>query len=257
MAEGLRALRRRYVEVLRDVSLSVSRGERVAVIGESGSGKTTLLKVVLGLLRPMKGEVVVLGHRIYEIPERERWKVTRRIGYVPQDPFRALNPRLKVADIIAEPLSRLNLSESEKEERVRAAVKMVQLHESVLDYYPSRLSGGMMQRALIARAVVHEPELLLLDEPTSALDVSTQAQVISLLNAIQEKLNCAMVTVTHDLAAAQYLADRAVILHKGVVVEEGSFSEIVRNPKSDHARVLLASYTLGVSEGPLAPLGAT
>jgi len=251
VAEGLKALRRKYVEVLRGVSLRVDGGERVAVIGESGSGKTTLLKVVLGLLQPMRGDVVVLGHRIYDIPERERWKVTRRIGYVPQDPFRALNPRLKVADIITEPLSRLHLPEDEKEERVRAAVKMVQLHESVLNHYPSRLSGGMMQRVLIARAVVHEPELLLLDEPTSALDVSTQAQVINLLNGIQERLKCAMVTVTHDLAVAQYLADRAVILYKGVVVEEGPLDEIVRNPKSEHARVLVASYTLGVSNPPI------
>ncbi|MCC6050082.1 MAG: dipeptide/oligopeptide/nickel ABC transporter ATP-binding protein [Thermofilum sp.] len=245
VAEGLKSLRRKYVEVLRGVSLRVGRGERLAVIGESGSGKTTLLKVVLGLLRPVKGDVVVLGHRIYDIPERERWKVTSRMGYVPQDPFRALNPRLRVADIVAEPLTRLRLPESEKRERVRAAIKMVQLHESVLEYYPSRLSGGMMQRVLIARAVVHEPELLLLDEPTSALDVSTQAQVINLLNSIQERLGCAMVAVTHDLAVAQYLADRAVVLYRGVVVEEGPLDEIVRSPKSEHARALVASYSLG------------
>lgn len=246
VAEGFKAIRRRYVEVLHDTSFKVDRGERVAVIGESGSGKTTLLRVILGLLQPVRGDVVVLGHRIYAMPSRERWKVTRRIGYVPQDPFRSLNPRLKVASIVAEPLTRSGLSESEKMRRMREALRMVQLHESILEYYPSRLSGGMMQRVLIARAVVHEPEILLLDEPTSALDVSTQAQVINLLNSIQERLGCAMVTVTHDLPVAQYLADRAVILHRGVVVEEGPLDDIVQNPKSEHAKLLIASYTLGV-----------
>jgi ABC-type glutathione transport system ATPase component len=256
VAEGFKAIRKRYVEVLHDVSFRVGRGERVAVIGESGSGKTTLLRVMLGLLQPLKGDVMVLGQRIYAMPSRERWKITSRIGYVPQDPFRSLNPRLRVADIVAEPLTRLGLSESEKLQRLRAALRMVQLHESVLEHYPSRLSGGMMQRVLIARAVVHEPEILLLDEPTSALDVSTQAQVVNLLNSIQERLGCTMVTVTHDLPLAQYLADRAVILYKGVVVEEGALDVIVRNPKSEHAKLLIASYALGAS-GVVSPLSSS
>ncbi len=238
---------RRFHPVLKGVSVTVRRGERVAIVGESGSGKTTLLRVVLGVLQPASGRVVVMGREIYRLPRRLRWTVTSRIGYVPQDPARSLNPRLKVRDIVMEPLERSDLTEREKMERVRDALRMVQLHESVLDYYPAQLSGGMMQRVLIARAVVHEPELLLLDEPTSALDVSIQAQVINLLNSIQRKLGCTMVVVTHDLPVAQYLADRAVLLHRGAVVEDVPFEELVRSPKSELAKLLIRSFSLVTS----------
>jgi len=246
---GARLLRREFHGVLRGVSLTIRSGERVAVIGESGSGKTTLLRVVLGVLPPVSGRVRVLGHELYRMPERERWKVTRMIGYVPQDPSRALNPRLRVVDIVTEPLARTRLSKEEKLERARWALRMVRLHESVLSYYPTQLSGGMMQRVLIARAIVHEPKLLLLDEPTSALDVSVQAQVINLLNDIQQALRCTMVTVTHDLSVAQYLADRAVLLHGGTIVEDSPFDVLVSNPRSQYAVQLVRSYLLAVAEG--------
>lgn len=245
--EGFKSIRRKYVQVLNEVSLRIRDGERVAIIGESGSGKTTLLKVMLGLLQPVSGEVWVLGQNIYNMSKRDRWRITHKIGYVPQDPFRSLNPRLKVMDIVTEPLERSKFSERERVERVSEAFRMVQLHESILNYYPSQLSGGMMQRVLIARSIVHDPEMILLDEPTSALDVSTQAQIISLLNSIQERLDCTMITVTHDLPVAQYLADRVVILHGGSIVEEGDFEEVVKDPKSEHARRLILSYTLSVN----------
>lgn len=233
--------------MLREVSVTVYDGERVAIIGESGSGKTTLLRVILGVLPPVSGRVQILGHDIYRVPRSQRWKITSQIGYVPQDPGRSLNPRLKVRSIVMEPLERSKLSEREKLEKVREAIRMVQLHETVLDYYPIQLSGGMMQRVLIARAIVHDPELLLLDEPTSALDVSIQAQVINLLDAIQRRLECAMITVTHDLSVAQYLADRAILLHKGTVVEDAPFEELVRNPKSELAKLLIRSFQLASS----------
>lgn len=246
-AEGFKTLKKVFKPVITNIDLKVNDGERLAIIGESGSGKTTLLRVILGLLPPLWGDVVVLGEQIYRIPPRLRWRITRQIGYVPQDPARSLNPRLRVVEVMAEPLFRTNLSEKEKAERIRDALRIVQLHESILNYYPSQLSGGMMQRVLIARAIVHEPEILLLDEPTSALDVSIQAQIINLLCDIHEKLELAMVTVTHDLPVAQYLADRAVILYRGTIVEEGPMEEIIAHPRSEHAHLLVTSYLSGLN----------
>lgn len=244
------SLRRRLDPVLRGIRLSVHDGEKVAIIGESGSGKTTLLKVILGILSPVSGRVKVLGYDIYRLPRSQRWKVTSQIGYVPQDPGRSLNPRLRVRDIVMEPLERSKLTERERLEKIRDAIKMVQLHESILDYYPTQLSGGMMQRVMIARAIVHDPEILILDEPTSALDVSIQAQVINLLVAIQRRLEFSMITVTHDLPVAQYLADRAILLHRGTIVEDAPFEELVRNPKSELAKLLIRSFSLTAANPP-------
>jgi len=228
--------------VVHDINLNVVDGERVVIIGESGSGKTTLLKTILGILPPFKGKVYVLGKSIYDLSAKEQRKITKQIGYVPQDPYRSLNPRVKIRTVIMEPLEKTNLSESEKLQRVMDAIRLVQLHEKILDYYPMQLSGGMLQRVLIARAIVHDPEILILDEPTSALDVSIQAQVINLLNSIHRKLELAMLTVTHDLAIAQYLGDRGIILYKGRIVEEGEIGKILLSPSHDYTRLLIASY---------------
>jgi ABC-type glutathione transport system ATPase component len=244
VARGFRSILKQFVVVLRGVNLRVSHGERVAIIGESGSGKTTLLRVILGLLRPKTGKVIVLGKDIYRVKGRARAGVLKRIGYVPQDPYRSLNPVLKVKDIIKEPLEAYGYSSELIEDRIREVVRLVGLPLNVLDETPEELSGGMRQRVLIARALVAYPKMLLLDEPTSALDVSVQAQIISLLNSIYESFNITMITVTHDLAVAQYLADRVVILKDGQIVEEGEFESILKEPKSEYTRSLVMSYQL-------------
>lgn len=244
VARGFRSILKQFVVVLRGVNLRVNYGERVAIIGESGSGKTTLLRVILGLLRPKTGKVIVLGKDIYRVKGRARAEVLKRIGYVPQDPYRSLNPVLKVKDIIKEPLEAYGYSSELIEDRIREVVRLVGLPLNVLDETPEELSGGMRQRVLIARALVAYPKMLLLDEPTSALDVSVQAQIISLLNSIYESFNITMITVTHDLAVAQYLADRVVILKDGQIVEEGEFESILKEPKSEYTRSLVMSYQL-------------
>lgn len=244
VARGFRSILKQFVVVLRGVNLRVNYGERVAIIGESGSGKTTLLRVILGLLRPKTGKVIVLGKDIYRVKGRARAEVLKRIGHVPQDPYRSLNPVLKVKDIIKEPLEAYGYSSELIEDRIREVVRLVGLPLNVLDETPEELSGGMRQRVLIARALVAYPKMLLLDEPTSALDVSVQAQIISLLNSIYESFNITMITVTHDLAVAQYLADRVVILKDGQIVEEGEFESILKEPKSEYTRSLVMSYQL-------------
>ncbi|MGC9011675.1 ABC transporter ATP-binding protein [Thermogladius sp.] len=243
VTRSLLSIRRSFTPVLKDVNLCLRPGERVAVIGESGSGKTTLLKVVLGLLRPVKGRVVVDGRDIYR--DRASWlRSVRKLGYVPQDPYRSLDPRIKIRTSLVEPLERTGMRREEVEERVRSVLKLVGLHEEVLDLYPRSLSGGMLQRVLIARAIVGEPKYLLLDEPTSSLDVSTQAQIVNLINDIYEKYKIGVLLVTHDLAVAQYLADRVVILREGRVVEEGLFEEVILRPRHEYTRLLVKSYMM-------------
>ncbi len=243
-ARGWRSLRRRLEVVLNNVSLEVYNGERVVIIGESGSGKSTLLRVVLGLLKPLRGRVVVLGKEVYSLPWSERVRVLRAVGYVPQDPYKALNPSLKIRYSLMEPLEALGIGDPEG--RMARVLRLVQLSEEVMNYYPTDLSGGMRQRVLIARAVIHDPEILVLDEPTSALDVSIQAQIINLINDLYEKLNLTVLVVTHDLGVAQYLADRAVILYKGEIVEEGFFEDVLHSPRNNYTKLLIKSYRASI-----------
>ncbi len=228
--------------VLRDISFSIGKSERLAIIGESGSGKTTLLKVILGLLKPIKGSVLLYGRDIYRIPDEEREKILRKIGYVPQDPYRSLNPVLKVKTIIGEPLEVIGENKEKIEKRVVEVARFVGLPWSALDDTPEELSGGMRQRVLIARAIIANPEILVLDEPTSALDVSIQAQILNLLNNIYSNFKPTMITVTHDLAVAQYLADRVIILKDGCIVEEGKLEEVLYNPRHEYTKTLVSSY---------------
>lgn len=244
--KGWRSLFKHVNVVLKNINLRVYDGERIAIIGESGSGKTTLLKVILGLLKPVSGRVEVLGKEIYRFSWSERVNILKQIGYVPQDPYKALNPKLRVKTIISEPLESTNTEPEEIEGRVREVIRMVQLSDKILDKYPGELSGGMMQRVLIARSIIHDPEILILDEPTSALDVSIQAQIIELINNIHKKLELAILTVTHDLGVAQYLSDRAVILYRGNIVEEGYIDEIITKPKHEYTNLLIASYKASI-----------
>jgi len=227
--------------VLRDINFRVGTSERVAIVGRSGSGKSTLLKVILGILKPFSGRVLIHGHDIYRLPWRRRVELLRRIGYVPQDPFKSLNPVLKVKSILKEPLEACGFK-GNVDEKIRLIVKLVGLPENVVDMYPEELSGGMRQRVLIARALISEPEVLILDEPTSALDVSIQAQVVNLINEIYERLKLSIITVTHDLAIAQYVADRVVVIDNGRIVEEGSLAEILNNPRSNFMKTVISSY---------------
>lgn len=238
--QGIKSLAREKKVILRNINLRIKDGERVVIIGESGSGKTTLLRVILGLLKPFNGRVFVIGKDIYSLKWRERVKVLRQIGYVPQDPYKALNPSVKVGTILEEPLEALGISE--RGSRVKDILRLVNLPENVLNMYPMELSGGMRQRVLIARAIIHDPEVLILDEPTSALDVSMQAQIVNLINEIHRKLELAVLTVTHDLGVAQYLADRAVVLYRGEIIEEGDIDSIIKNPRNAYTRLLVSSY---------------
>ncbi len=237
-----RSIKPSYMGVLRNISFKLHRGERLAIIGESGAGKTTIIKVLLRLLKPRRGRVLVFGKDIYRVSGDELRRIYWRIGYVPQDPGRSLNPRLRVEDILYEPLEAQGIGWDTFLEKARNVLREVGLGTYILEKIPDQLSGGQQQRVLIARAIIHDPELLILDEPTSALDVSMQAQIINLINKIYRDKKLTLLIITHDLAVAQYLADRAIVLRRGEIVEEGGIDDIITNPKHEYTKLLISSY---------------
>lgn len=213
------------------VTLHVTRGESVGIVGESGSGKTTLLRLLAGLLEPSAGSIVFAGepwHPWCDPVQR------RRVQLVFQDPIGSLHPRHRVSTILAEPLAIHGVGN--RAERIRAALDAVALPASVLERFPGQLSGGQRQRVGIARALLLEPDVLLLDEPTSALDVSVQAEVLNLLQDLRDRLGMTYILVSHDIAVVAHMCERVVVMRRGAVVEEMMTHDL-------HAGCVAESYT--------------
>jgi peptide/nickel transport system ATP-binding protein len=231
---------RRYgrFTALKEVGFSVRKGRILGLVGESGSGKTTCIRLALGLERPSAGRLW-FKDQPYRYSPRELKALRRRIGFVFQDPYDALDPQMTVEEIIGEPLRAHGLWDARARERIRALLHRVGLPEAPLGSYPFQYSGGGLQRIAIARALVLDPELLLCDEPTSNLDVSVQAQIINLLIELQRERRLAMVFVTHDLALIRRIADDLVVLYAGQVMERGPAEAITRRPHHPYTIALL------------------
>ncbi|WP_060512378.1 ABC transporter ATP-binding protein [Pseudomonas sp. NBRC 111124] len=227
---------------LHGVSLEVQAGQTLAIVGESGSGKSTALRIALGLENPSQGHVEFAGEEVSGYSWRQFRPLRRRIQLVQQNPFAALDPRFTVFDSIVEPLVSFGLLKGEALERkARELIARVQLPVHFLDRLPRELSGGQRQRVAIARALALEPEVLLLDEPVSALDVSVQAQILALLNALQQELGMAYVLVSHDLAVVASMADQVLVLRRGQVVEQGPAVQVFSEPANAYTRELIAA----------------
>lgn len=231
---------------LRGISLRVSAGETVGVVGESGCGKSTLAKTIVGLVRPTSGKVVVGGHDLAQLRGRQLRRLRTRAQMVFQDPIGSLSPRRTVADAVAEPLRALGVPADERAERVAAAVTRMGLDASILTRYPHELSGGQAQRVGIARALVGEPDLIVFDEPTSALDVTVQAQILQVIQEVTSRQASRAETrgslfISHDLATVRGFCDRVVVLYLGQIVEEGPVDEVFTNPRHPYTRALLSS----------------
>lgn len=233
------------VHALKDISLSVAKGESFGLVGESGSGKTTLTRSILHLETPTKGRILIDGQDLAEMPPAELRRLRARVQIVFQDPYASLNPRMTVRDIVAEPMlvhhDILGLSGRQRTERAAELLTLVGLGPQHLTRYPHEFSGGQRQRICIARALASGPELLLLDEPTSALDVSVQAQVLNLLCDLQDKLGLTYFFISHDLAVVRYLCSRVALIYRGEMVEEGDTDTIFDAPKSDYAKMLIGA----------------
>ncbi len=230
---------RREIRALDGVSLSVKRGETLALIGESGSGKSTLARILLGLDQPSSGEVSMLGRPLAELPATER---ARFVQPVFQDPYTSLNPRRRLSEIIARPLVLRREGDSgSRLAAVKEAMEHVRLPARLLHAYPSQLSGGQRQRVAIARALVTRPEALICDEPTSALDVSVQAQILKLLEDLRREMGLTTLLITHDMAVVHETADRVAVMYQGRIVEEGTAADVLSNPTNDYTARLLAA----------------
>jgi oligopeptide/dipeptide ABC transporter ATP-binding protein len=230
------------LRAVRDVSFSIRRGEALGLVGESGSGKTTVGRCILRLIQPDAGTVRFRGEDVLALSPRQFRRLRSRIQIVFQDPYDALNPRIRIGDAIVEPL-RLTAGLPSRERRERAArlLRLVGLDEGVADVYPHQVSAGAQQRVGIARAISTEPDLVVLDEPTSALDVSIRAEILTVLQDLQATLGVSYLFISHDLTAVRRLCHRVAIMYLGEVVELGETEALFERPLHPYARALLSS----------------
>jgi peptide/nickel transport system ATP-binding protein len=231
--------RRAGAKAVDAVSLSVSRGEVVAVVGESGSGKSTLAQIVSGLLRADEGKVRLGGEDLNALSRQQRRKVSPRVQMVFQDPFSSLNPRHDIERIITEAPIVHGMPHTEARTEMLRLLSLVGLDASAAKRYPHAFSGGQRQRIGLARALILKPDVLVADEPVSALDVSVQQQVLALIADIRKRLGLAVLFITHDLRVAATVADRVAVMHRGKIVEAGSTATVLNRPASDYTKLLL------------------
>jgi len=232
------------VRAVRDVSLSLERGEHAAVVGESGSGKTTLGRATLRLIAAAAGRVLFDGADIATLTGKELLAFRRRAQVVFQDPYSSLSPYMRVMDLVAEPLVvHGSVPKSEREGRVLAALEAVRLSPAseLVSRYPHTLSGGQRQRVSIARAMILEPDFLVADEPVSMIDASSRAEILALLRDLQTSRGLTMLSITHDLASARHAADRIAVMYAGRVVEVAAARSLVEEPRHPYTRALLAA----------------
>ncbi len=231
------------VHALQSANFTVLPGERLGVVGESGSGKSTLLRILAGLDQPTSGSAVVAGNEVAGAPESKLVQLRQELQIVFQDPMGSLNPRMKVLDIVTEPLLVPGRTENaaKRKKMAEEMLAAVGLGAETLQRYPHQFSGGQRQRISIARALICRPRVLVADEPVSALDVSVRAQVLNLLADLVDAYQLTLVFVSHDLAVIRYLCDKVVVMQNGVIVEAGDTESVYTNPQHPYTAKLVAS----------------
>lgn len=225
----------------KDVSFKIKKGEIVGLVGESGSGKTTVARMILRMIEPTSGNILLDGENIFSYNIKDYY---RRVQAIFQDPYSACNPFYRVDRILDKALKLIGVPppSDEKDGIIRSTLKAVMLNpDEVLGRFPHQLSGGQMQRILIARALLVGSELLVADEPTSMIDASTRAGILNLLLDLKEERRLSILFITHDIGQAQYLSDRILVMNKGEIVEEGLRDEVFYRPKHPYTKMLLAS----------------
>jgi len=231
----------REVKAVKNVTLSLHRGETLGIVGESGSGKSTLARCIIRLMDTDSGDIAINGENVNHLGRADMRPWRSKIQMVFQDPFASLNPRIRIGDIIAQGPVTQGVKKQEADQRARELLDVVGLDELAFDRFPHEFSGGQRQRIGIARSLALKPEILIADEPVSALDVSIQAQILELLEQIRGQMDLSMIFITHDLRVAAQVCDRLAVMRFGEVVETGVTSEIFADPQHDYTKELLAA----------------
>ncbi len=232
-----------HVKAINHINLSLNTKETLGVVGESGSGKTSLILAILKLINS-KGEIFIYNKNINLLNAKQTLKIRKKIQIVFQDPFSSLSPRMNIEEIVCEGLGihYPKISNQEKRDRLKDVLNKVGINYSdSINRYPHEFSGGQRQRIAIARALILEPEILILDEPTSALDITIQNQILDLLNELQLELSLSYIFISHDMKVIRSVADKVVVLKDGYIIEENTCDEIFNNPKSEYTKNLIRS----------------
>ena len=231
-----------YVKAVDGVSFDLQRGETLGVVGESGCGKSTTSRAILMLNKPCGGTIKVNGRDISTLKGKELLEYHRKVQVVFQDPQASLNPRHTIRDILTEGMIYHGLIAKEEASATAAGLlEQVGMPSTILDRYPHEFSGGQRQRICIARAIALKPELLICDEAVSALDLSIRAQVLDLLSDLKRELGLSFLFITHDIGVVQHIADRIIVMNRGKIEESGTCDEVLKSPKKEYTRYLMAS----------------
>ncbi len=232
-----------WVKAIDGVDFDIGKGETLGLVGESGCGKTTVGRTILRLIPATAGSVVFEGADVYRVPPAQLKKMRRHMQIIFQDPAGSMNPRMRVLNIVGEPLLVHGLVDSPDELRQRVETFLVRcgMPKAAADRYPHEFSGGQRQRIAIARALALEPSFIVCDEPTSALDVSIQAQILNLLKDLQRDFRLSYLFISHDMAVIQHMCDRIAVMYKGRIVEAGPKAEIIGSPKHRYTQSLLSA----------------
>jgi oligopeptide/dipeptide ABC transporter ATP-binding protein len=237
---GMR-VERKFVHAVSDVSLDIREGESFGIVGESGSGKSTIARLILGLEQPSEGSIEFEGRDVSALTGAARKAYWKKVQMIFQDPFSSLNPRMRIGEILAEPMRNYVLGTGDLSEKVAEFLKLVGLPATASTRYPHELSGGQRQRVAIAAALAVEPRIIVADEAVSALDVSVQAQIINLLSDLRQQFGLTYIFITHDLNLSVYFCDRIAVLYLGQIMEICSSDVLLKQPVHPYTQALISA----------------
>jgi oligopeptide/dipeptide ABC transporter ATP-binding protein len=237
---GMR-VERKFVHAVSDVSLDIREGESFGIVGESGSGKSTIARLILGLEQPSEGSIEFEGRDVGALTGAARKAYWKKVQMIFQDPFSSLNPRMRIGEILAEPMRNYVLGTGDLSEKVAELLKLVGLPAAASTRYPHELSGGQRQRVAIAAALAVEPRIIVADEAVSALDVSVQAQIINLLSDLKQQFGLTYIFITHDLNLSVYFCDRIAVLYLGQIMEICSSDVLLKQPVHPYTQALISA----------------